>query len=77
MIKLIWLTCSIFVFIQMMKYLIKDELDTWEEIDTMTFIMLGVVAFMISMFGPFVIVGYFLYNILEGIVDGINERYKK
>ena len=77
MIKLLWIACSVIVFRNVFKSFIKDELDTWDELDTITFMMLGLVSFVISMLGPIVIVGYLLYNILDGVVDGINERYKK
>jgi hypothetical protein len=75
-IKLLWIGCSLIVFKNVFKSFIKDELDTWDELDTETFIMLGLVSFTISIFGPLVIIGYILYNVLEGIVQAINERYK-
>jgi hypothetical protein len=75
-IKLLWIGCSLIVFKNVFKSFIKEELDTWDELDTATFIMLGAVSLLISMWGPLVIIGYILYNVLEGIVQAINERYK-
>jgi hypothetical protein len=75
-IKLLWIACSLLVFNHVFKSFIKDELDTWDELDTETFIILGLVSFIISIFGPIVIIGYILYNVIEGIVQAINERYK-
>jgi hypothetical protein len=75
-IKLIWIACSLIVFRNVFKSFIKDELDTFDELDTATFIMLGLVSAIISLLGPIVIIGYILYNVIEGIVQAINERYK-
>jgi uncharacterized membrane protein len=76
-IKIIWIACSLIVFNHVFKSFIKDELDTWDELDTETFIILGLVSFIISILGPIVIIGYILYNVIEGIVESINKAYKK
>ncbi len=75
-IKLIWIACSLLVFKHVFKSFIKDELDTWDELDTITFMMLGLVSALIALLGPIVIIVYIIYNVLEGIVQAINERYK-
>jgi type III secretory pathway component EscU len=76
-IKLLWLACSLIVFKHVFKSFIKDELDTWDELDTITFMMLGLVSFIISLLGPIVIIAYIVYNVLEGVVQAINEAHKK
>ena len=76
MIKLLWIACSIPVFIYTLKSSIKDELETYDAVDSGTLFLMTLVSFFAAMFGPFAILGYIVYNIVEGIADSINENYQ-
>lgn len=75
MIKLLWIACSILVFAYSLKAIVKTELDNWGEVDGMTLIMVILCSFIFSMFGPFAILGYLIYTILDGVADNINKGY--
>lgn len=74
---ILWGACSVVVFRHMITSLIKEELKDWGEIDTETLIMLTLLSVMVSLFGPFAILAYILYNVIEGIAESISEGYKK
>ena len=76
MIKRLWIACSIPVFIYTLKYLIKDELETYDAVDSGTLFLMTLLSFFAALFGPLAILGYIIYNIVEGIADGINENYQ-
>lgn len=77
MIKLLWIACSIFVFIQTLKYLIKEELKGFDEIEVDLLILYILLTSIIAAFGPIAILAYIIYNVLVGITKAINEGYKK
>ena len=75
-ISLLWIACSVIVFRHTFKYLIKEELDTWGELDTDTFILHILLSTTLSLFGPIAILAYIIYNILKAFSESIAERYK-
>lgn len=77
MIKLIWLACSLIVFKHLITSFIKEELNEWGEIDTLTLIMFSIVSLAGSLFGPIAIFVYLFYNIIAGITEAINEEHNK
>lgn len=76
-IKIIWLICSLIVFKHSIMYFIKEEINAFGEIESGLVFLYGFISLLYSIFGPLVIIGYFLYNVLEEIKRAINERYKK
>lgn len=75
MIKLLWIACSVLVFVYSLKAIIKSELDTYGEVDGITLMMITLCSLGYSLGGPFAIVGYLIYTIMEGIADNINKEY--
>ena len=76
MIKLLWIACSIPVFVYSLKYLIKDELEVYGAVDSGILFLMALISFFAALFGPLAILGYIGYNIVEGIAEGINERHQ-
>ena len=74
---ILWGACSVVVFRHVITYLIKEEIEDWGEIDTESLIMFTLLSVMVSLFGPFAILAYILYNVIEGIAESISEGYKK
>ena len=74
---ILWGACSLVVFRHVIMATIKKELEVWGEVDSETLILMTLLAFMVSLFGPLAIAAYFLYNVLEDITLAINERHKK
>jgi hypothetical protein len=75
-IKLLWLGCSVIVFRHALTAFIKSEMEDFGELDVGLLCMFIFIAFGIAVFGPIAILAYIGYNVLEGIVQAINERYK-
>ena len=74
---ILWGACSVVVFRHVIVATIKEELETWGEVDSQTLILMTLLAFMTSLFGPFAIAAYLIYNVIEGIAQAISENYKK
>ena len=74
---ILWGACSLVVFRHVIMATIKEELETWGEVDSPTLILMTLLAFMVSLFGPLAIAAYFIYNVIEGIAQAISEEYKK
>lgn len=74
---LLWLACSVIVFKHTIMATIKEEMETWGEIDSGLLFLFGLIALLMAAMGPIAILGYLFYNILEGIAQAISESYKK
>ena len=75
MIKIIWIACSIVVFVHTIKACIKSELDTYDGIDGALLFLFLLISFLASLLGPFAIIAYFVYNALEGVAQAINKAH--
>ena len=76
MIKLLWMLCSIGVFVYTFKGCVKSELKTWGKVNADLLMLLTLISFMIAALGPIAIVAFFLYNGFKGMARAINEGYK-
>lgn len=76
MVKLLWIACSIPVFIYALKYCINDELECYGELDPFLLIMFSLLAFLIACLGPIAILGYIVYNVVADIAETINNNYR-
>lgn len=74
---ILWGACSLVVFRHVIMATIKEEIETWGEVDAQTLILMTLLAFMVSLFGPFAIAAYLIYNVIEGIAQAISEGNKK
>ena len=75
---ILWGVCSLVVFRHVIMATIKEELETrGGVVDSPTLILMTLLAFMVSLFGPFAIAAYLVYNVIEGIAQAISESYKK
>ena len=75
MIKLLWILCSVFVFVYTLKGCVKAELKVWGRVDAELLMILTVISFLIAALGPLAIVAFFLYNGFKAIARLINEGY--
>ena len=76
MIKLLWILCSIFVFVYTFKECVKSELKTWGKVNADLLMLLTLISFMIGLLGPIAAVAFFVYNGFKGMARAINEGYK-
>lgn len=76
MIKLLWIACSIPVFIYTLKSCINLELETYDEVDPFLLILFTFIAFLIAIWGPLVILAYIGYTVVETIAGNISENYQ-
>ena len=74
---ILWGACSLIVFKHAITASIKEEIETWGEIDGGTLFLMGFISLLASLFGPLAIAAYLFYNIVEGIAQAISEEYKK
>ena len=75
MIKLLWILCSVFVFIYTFKECVKSELKVWGRVSADLLMLLTLISFMIALLGPLAIVAFFVYNGFKGVARAINEGY--
>ena len=75
MIKLLWILCSVFVFVYTLKGCVKSELKVWGRVDAELLMLLTVISLLIAVLGPIAIVAFFLYNGFKAIARVINEGY--
>ena len=76
MIKLLWILCSIGVFVYTFKECVKSELKVWGRVSADLLMLLTLLSFMIGLLGPLAIVAFFVYNGFKAIAKVINEGYK-
>ena len=76
MIKLLWILCSVFVFVYTFKECVKAELKVWGRVSGDLLMLLTLVSFMIGLLGPLAIVAFFVYNGFKAIARVINEGYE-
>ena len=76
MIRLLWITCSIPVFVYTLKYCIQDELEAYGELDPFLLILFTFLALLLAAWGPFIILGYILFNVIATIAGNISENYQ-
>ena len=75
MIKLLWILCSLGVFVYTFKECVKAELKVWGRVSGDLLMLLTLVSFMIGLLGPLAIVAFFVYNGFKAIARVINEGY--
>lgn len=75
MIKLLWIVCSIPVFISTLRYCIKEELWAYGEVEAGILIVMIMLSTVVSFLGPLAILGYILYTMLEKVAESINRKY--
>lgn len=75
MIKLLWIACSIPVFIITLIHCIKEELWAYGQVDAAILVVMLMLSFVVSWFGPIAILGYILYTMLEKVAESINRKY--
>ena len=75
MIKLLWMLCSVGVFVYTFKECVKAELKVWGRVSGDLLMLLTLVSFMIALLGPLAIVAFFVYNGFKAIARVINEGY--
>ena len=75
MIKILWILCSLGVFVYTFKECIKAELKVWGRVSGDLLMLLSLVSFMIALLGPLAIVAFFVYNGFKAIARVINEGY--
>ena len=76
MIKLLWIACSIPVFVYTLKYCIKEELEAYDDLDPLLLILMIIISFLVASFGPLAIVAYICYTVIADIAEGISERHQ-
>jgi len=76
MIKLLWIACSIPVFIYAVKYFVNMELEAYGEIDPFLLILFVFLGILIAIWGPFAILGYIVYNVIADIAEAIGKNYR-
>ena len=76
MIKLLWIACSIPVFVYALKYFINEELEGNGELDPFLLILFIFLALLLAVWGPFIILGYILFNVIATIAGNISENYQ-
>lgn len=77
MIKLLWILCSVFVFVYTFRECVKAELKVWGRVSGDLLMLLSVISFLIAVLGPIAIVAFFVYNGFKAIARVINEGYEK
>ena len=75
MIKLLWILCSVSVFIYTFRECVKAELKVWGRVSGELLMLLTVISFLIAALGPIAIVAFFVYNGFKAIARLINEGY--
>lgn len=75
MIKLLWILCSISVFVYTFKECVKAELKVWGTVSADLLMLLTLISFLIALLGPLAIVAFFVYNGFKGVAKAINEGY--
>lgn len=75
MIKLLWILCSIGVFIYTFKACVRSELKVFGKVSADLLMLLTLISFMIAALGPIAIVGFFLYSGFKAMARLINEGY--
>lgn len=76
MIKLLWILCSVGVFVYTFKECVKAELKVWGRVSGDLLMLLTMVSFIIALLGPLAIVAFFVYNGFKAIARVINEGYE-
>jgi ABC-type enterochelin transport system permease subunit len=76
MIKLLWIACSIPVFIYAVKYFVNMELEAYGDVEPFLLVVFAFLAFAIACSGPVAVLGYIVYNILEDIAETISKNYR-
>ena len=77
MIKLLWILCSVFVFVYTFKECVKAELKVWGRVSGDLLMLLTLISFMIALLGPIAIVAFFVYNGFKAVARAINEGYQE
>lgn len=77
MIKLLWILCSVGVFVYTFKECVKSELKVWGTVSAELLMLLTLISFLIALLGPLAIVAFFVYNGFKGVARAINEGYKE
>lgn len=75
MIKLLWILCSVFVFVYTFRECVKAELKVWGTVSADLLMLLTLISFLIAVLGPIAIVAFFVYNGFKAIARVINEGY--
>ncbi len=75
MIKLLWILCSLGVFVYTFKECVKAELKVWGTVSADLLMLLTLISFLIALLGPLAIVAFFVYNGFKGVARAINEGY--
>ena len=75
MIKLLWILCSLGVFVYTFKECVKAELKVWGTVSADLLMLLTLISFLIALLGPLAIVAFFVYNGFKGDARPFNEGY--
>jgi hypothetical protein len=75
-IKLLWILCSVFVFVYTFRECVKEELKVRGRVSGDLLMLLTLISFLIAVLGPLTIVAFFLYNGFKAIARVINEGYE-